>query len=161
MKKLLLSFLLIGLTTGIFAQRKAEDFYKSSNLTFGGYGEIVYNQPEGLNGKLDVQRLVILMGYKLSDKVGLLTEIEYEHVNEVYVEQFYLNYKLTDNFNIRGGLMLIPMGISNEFHEPVFFNGVNRPSVDGSIVPTTWREIGAGVSGKFDEMSLGVSSLYF
>lgn len=161
MKKLLLSFLFIGITTGILAQRQAEDFYKSSNLTFGGYGEIIYNQPESLNGKLDVQRLVVLMGYKFSDKVGVLTEIEYEHVNEVYVEQFYLNYKLTDNFNIRGGLMLIPMGIVNEYHEPTYFNGVNRPSVDGSIVPTTWREIGAGVAGKSDEMSLSYQAYLF
>jgi hypothetical protein len=161
MKKLLLSFLFIGITTGIFAQRQVEDFYKSSNLTFGGYGEIVYNQLESLNGKLDVQRLIVLMGYKFSDKVGLLTEIEYEHVNEVYVEQFYLNYKLTDNFNIRGGLMLVPMGIVNEYHEPTFFNGVNRPSVDGNIVPTTWREIGIGVSGKSDEISLSYQAYIF
>ncbi len=161
MKKLLLSFLFIGITTGIFAQRQAEDFLKSNSLMFGGYGEIIYNQPEGLNGKLDVQRLVILMGYKFSDKVSVLTEIEYEHVNEVYVEQFYLNYKLTDNFNVKGGLMLIPMGIVNEYHEPTFFNGVNRPSVDGNIVPTTWREIGVGVSGKSDEMSLGYQAYVF
>jgi hypothetical protein len=161
MKKILLAFLLTVLTTGIYAQRKAEDFYKSNNLTFGGYGEIIYNQPETQNGKLDVQRLVILMGYKFSDKVGLLTEIEYEHVNEVYVEQFYIDYKVTDNFNIKGGLMLVPMGIVNEYHEPIYFNGVNRPSVDGSIVPTTWREIGAGVSGKSDELSLAYQAYVF
>ena len=49
--------------------------------------------------------------------------------------------------NLRGGLMLIPMGIVNEYHEPTTFNGVERPSLDSKIVPTTWREMGIGVSG--------------
>ena len=34
------------------------------------------------------------------------------------------------------------------------FNGVERPNVDKNIVPTTWREIGAGITGRFDEVSL-------
>ena len=38
--------------------------------------------------------------------------------------------------------MLIPMGITNEYHEPTLFNGVERPSIASVIIPTTWREIG-------------------
>ena len=43
--------------------------------------------------------------------------------------------------------MLVPMGIINEYHEPTTFNGVERPVIDKYIAPTTWREIGFGVSG--------------
>jgi hypothetical protein len=57
--------------------------------------------------------------------------------------------------------MLVPMGIVNEYHEPTTFNGVERPSIDGSIVPTTWREIGAGISGKFDNASLRYQAYVF
>jgi hypothetical protein len=103
----------------------------------------------------------MLLGYKFSDKVQFVTEIEYEHVKELYVEQAFLNYSLNDNFNIRGGLMLVPMGIVNEYHEPTTFNGVERPSGDKSIVPTTWREIGVGVTGKFDEASLRYQAYIF
>ncbi|MCX7550228.1 porin [Xanthomarina sp. F2636L] len=133
----------------------------SSGVTVGGYGEITYNQPEGDNGELDVQRLVLLFGYKFNDKVQFVTEVELEHVEEVYVEQAFLQYSLTDRVNLRGGLMLIPMGIINEYHEPTTFNGVERPSMDKSIVPTTWREIGVGVSGRFDEISLGYQAYVF
>jgi len=155
MKKITIFLLATVLSVGVFAQEK------KSKLTWGGYGEVFYNQVEGANGKLDVNRFVVLMGYKFSDKVSLLSEIEYEHVNEVYVEQFYLNYKLTDNFNVRGGLMLVPMGIINEYHESPVFNGVDRPSVDKNIVPTTWREIGVGVTGKFAEMPLSYQAYIF
>jgi hypothetical protein len=133
----------------------------NSGVTVGGYGEITYNQPEGNNGELDVQRLVLLFGYKFNDKVQFVTEIELEHVEEVFVEQAFLQYNLSDNVNLRGGLMLVPMGIVNEYHEPTTFNGVERPSIDGSIVPTTWREIGAGVSGRFNEISLGYQAYVF
>jgi hypothetical protein len=133
----------------------------SSGVTVGGYGEITYNQPEGDNGELDVQRLVLLFGYKFNDKVQFVTEVELEHVEEVFVEQAFLQYTLSDNINLRGGLMLVPMGIVNEYHEPTTFNGVERPSIDGSIVPTTWREIGFGVSGKFDDASLRYQAYVF
>ena len=133
----------------------------SKGITLGGYAQIDYNQPEGDNGKLDVHRLVVLMGYKFNDKVQFVTEIEYEHVKEVYVEQAFLNYSLNDNLNIRGGLMLVPMGIVNEYHEPTTFNGVERPNVDKSIVPTTWREIGLGISGKIDNANLRYQAYIF
>ena len=123
-------------------------------LTIGGYGEITYNQPSGKNGELDVQRLVILFGYKFDDRVQMVTEIEFEHVKEVYVEQAFINYSLTDNFNLRGGLMLVPMGIINEYHEPTTYNGVERPSLDNKVIPTTWREIGFGVSGRINSASI-------
>lgn len=145
-------------------QNTADRLLSSTNkspLTIGGYGEINYNQPEGDNGELDVQRLVILFGYKFNEKTQFITEIEFEHVNEVYVEQAFLQYSLNDNVNLRGGLMLVPMGIVNEFHEPTTFNGVERPSVDGSIIPTTWREIGIGVSGKSNEISLRYQAYLF
>jgi hypothetical protein len=103
----------------------------------------------------------MLFGYKFDDKIQFVTEIEFEHVQEVYVEQAFINYNLANNVNLRGGLMLVPMGIINEFHEPTTFNGTNRPSMDKSIVPTTWRELGVGVSGKFNDLSLGYQAYIF
>ena len=126
----------------------------NTGVTVGGYGEILYNQPEGDNGELDVQRLVLLFGYKFNDRTQFVTEIELEHVNEVFVEQAFLQYSVSDNVNLRAGLMLVPMGIVNEYHEPTTFNGVERPSTDGAIVPSTWREIGVGISGRLDNVSL-------
>lgn len=133
----------------------------SKGLTIGGYGQVDYNQPEGSNGKLDVHRFIMFLGYKFNDRVQFVTEIEYEHVKELFIEQAFLNYSINDNLNIRGGLMLIPMGIINEYHEPTTFNGVERTNVDKSIVPTTWREIGIGVSGRFNEVSLRYQAYIF
>ncbi|WP_396600502.1 hypothetical protein [Algibacter sp. R77976] len=130
-------------------------------VTVGAYGEVTYNQPEALNGELDIQRLVLLFGYKFNEKTQFVTEVEFEHVQEVFIEQAFVNYNVAPNVNLRGGLMLVPFGIINEFHEPTTFNGVERPSVDNVIVPTTWREIGFGVSGKLNNLSLGYQAYVF
>ena len=142
------------------AQRLLSGNYGDA-VTVGAYGEITYNQPEALNGEMDVQRLVLLFGYKFTDEVQFITEVEFEHVQEVYIEQAFVNYALASNVSIRGGLMLVPMGIINEFHEPTTFNGVERPAVDNVIVPTTWREIGVGVTGRFNDLSLGYQAYVF
>ncbi|MFX0558139.1 hypothetical protein ACOCEA_15160 [Maribacter sp. CXY002] len=142
------------------AQRLLSGNYASA-VTVGAYAEMLYNQPEGDNGELDVQRMVLLFGYRFNDKTQFVTEVELEHVNEIYVEQAFVNYTLGNNLSIRGGLMLVPMGIINEFHEPTTFNGTERPEMDNVIVPTTWREIGIGVSGRFNDISLGYQAYVF
>lgn len=129
-----------------------------SRITLGGYGEIDFNNPlrgtngEKRNGSFDVHRMVFLTGYKFSDRLSFVTELEIEHIKEVFIEQAFIDYRLHDYVHFRAGLMLVPMGIINEYHEPVTFNGVERPNLDKYIIPTTWREIGAGFSGTIPEI---------
>lgn len=143
------------------AQRILSGNINSKGVTIGGYAEVTYNRASEKNAELDVQRLVILVGYKFDERTQFITEIEFEHVKEVYVEQAFLQYGLSDNLNVRAGLMLVPMGIVNEYHEPNTFNGVERPSMDGAIVPTTWREIGIGIAGRHDDVSLRYQAYLF
>ena len=39
------------------------------------------------------------------------------------------------------------MGFLNLLHEPTYFYGVDRPSPEKQIIPSTWREVGAGLFG--------------
>lgn len=165
MKKMILSaaILLGGLAAS--AQNTAERIIANNEgLHIGGYGQIDMNLPMSddnthYNAKLDVHRLVTFLGYNFNDKVSFVSEIEYEHVVEVYVEQAFMNYKLNDNMSVQAGLMLIPMGIQNLYHEPSTFNGVERTNVDKYIVPTTWREMGVGVSGNLEEYEVNYQAM--
>jgi hypothetical protein len=47
-------------------------------------------------------------------------------------------------------MVLMPVGITNELHEPTVFIGAKRPDVDNVIIPTTWRGNGAGLFGEFE-----------
>lgn len=130
-----------------------------SRITLGGYGEIDFNMPlskngQQRNGSFDVHRMVFLTGYKFTDRLNFVTELEIEHIKEVFIEQAFIDYRIHDYVHFRAGLMLVPMGIINEYHEPVTFNGVERPNLDKYLIPTTWREIGAGFSGTIPDAGI-------
>lgn len=142
------------------AQRLLSGNYANA-VTVSAYAELTYVQPNELNGILDVPRVVLLFGYKFDERTQFVTEVELENVNQVFVEQAFVNYNVANNISLRGGLMLVPMGIINEYHEPTTFNGTNRPAVDAVIVPSTWRELGIGVTGRSNELSIGYQAYIF
>ncbi|MBT8194992.1 MAG: hypothetical protein HKO56_06785 [Bacteroidia bacterium] len=131
---------------------------QGGNMSIRGYAQIDYNQKIDsdirYNGALDVHRFVLFVGYKFSDKTSFISELEVEHANEFFVEQAFLNHNISRGINFRAGMLLIPMGIVNEYHEPTTFHGVERPNLDKYIVPTTWREIGAGFQGNIQNANL-------
>lgn len=60
----------------------------------------------------------------------------------VAVEQAFIDYRLGETSGFRTGLLLVPVGIINETHEPNTYNGVVRPLYANSFIPTTWRDLG-------------------
>jgi len=155
----------IALWSNVNAQNSVEKIIAGNpGLHIGGYGQIDFNLNDRVgtihnNGKLDVHRLVTFFGYNFNEKASFVSEVEFEHVSEVYVEQAFLDYNIKNNLSINAGLMLIPMGIQNLYHEPPTFNGVERTNVDKYIVPTTWREIGISVSGRSIEHSINYQAM--
>jgi hypothetical protein len=59
-----------------------------------------------------------------------------------------LDFFIDPLFNVRAGMVLMPMGFVNQIHEPPFFFGNNRPEVERRIIPSTWRENGLGLFGE-------------
>lgn len=130
----------------------------SSKLSIGGYGEIVYKKTEegekdtvGGDPVFDNKRFILYVGYEFSPKWKLVSEIEVEHANEIYMEQAYLEYAQSDKLFYRVGTLLIPMGHLNLYHEPTTFLGAQRTQTESRIMPSTWRENGAGIYGKGDK----------
>lgn len=146
-------------SAGIQYLNSAELMLKNDGkLNIGGYGEVHYNQPvlkkQKELGSLDVHRIVMFLGYNFSKKTRFVSEIEFEYARELWVEQAFLQHRLAKSINLRAGLLLVPMGIINEYHEPTTFNGVERPIIDNRISLSTWREVGVGFSGNLFPVNL-------
>ena len=137
---------------------------RSSGLASGGtnivgYGEVGYGKfRQSGNATADLQRFVFGFSHRFDERLTLHSEVEFEHAivskhdeGEAEIEQVWLNYKMSDAVNFKGGLFLIPLGILNETHEPPTYYGVMRNQVETRIIPTTWRELGAGVHGIVSE----------
>src|SRR2546425_12395876 len=125
--------------------------------TVGGYGEAHYANRTGPDtpGTGDLRRFVVYLAHTFNDQIAFRSELEVEDAKlegaqpggEVALEQAYLDYRVSDALTVRSGLVLPPVGIINETHEPPTFNGVDRPGFDHDVIPTTWREIGVGAVG--------------
>jgi len=122
--------------------------------TLWGYGQIDYNHPtaHAADAQADLTRAVIGFNHAFSDSTRVYGELEWEHAvtsnedqGESEVEQLYVEHSLAENYGVRAGLMLIPLGLLNEHHEPTQYYGVERNLVEQAIIPTTWRE--GGVAG--------------
>jgi hypothetical protein len=133
---------------------------RSSGLANGGtnvvgYGEMAYSKfRESGNATADLTRFVFGFNHRFDERLTFHSEVEIEHAvvssedkGEAEVEQAWVNYKLNDGVNFKGGLFLIPIGILNETHEPPTYYGVLRNQVETRIIPTTWRELGVGMHG--------------
>ena len=142
------------------------DYIESVSMTaaepttrIGGYGELHYNNLDATDSaqdteEIDFHRFVLFFGHDFSDRVSFHSELELEHSlagdgkpGEVELEQAYIDYTLTDTMSAKTGLFLMPIGFINETHEPPTFYGVERNAVENVIVPTTWWEAGAALSG--------------
>jgi hypothetical protein len=123
-----------------------------ARVTIGGYGELHYNNFSSDSGKddeIDFHRFVLFFGYDFNDWIKFSSELEVEHAgDEIELEQAFLDFMLSRPVNLRAGLMLVPVGMINETHEPPTFYGVERPDLDKVIIPTTWWEAGVGIHGK-------------
>lgn len=121
-----------------------------------GYMEMHLNRPSDAPAVLDFHRFVLLFNHSFTDRIRFVGELELEHAfvegleeaGELELEQAYVDFLLKRQFNVRAGMMLVPLGILNERHEPPVFNGVERTFVDSVIIPTTWFDVGAGVHGE-------------
>jgi hypothetical protein len=128
----------------------------SSSTGLSGYMDFHYNKTAQEDGQLDFHRFVLLITHRFSDRIRFVSELELEHAfvagleesGELELEQAYLDFLLSRSFNVRAGMLLMPVGIINERHEPPVFYGVERPLVETVVIPTTWFEVGAGVHGE-------------
>ena len=146
MKKLLL------LCIFSFTLIMADDFVEYGP-SFGGYGEMHYNV-EG--EELDFHRFVLFFNNQFDDNWSIKSEVELEHnmvgvdyEGELELEQAFINYH-TDAFGFKGGVLLMPAGIINEYHEPPTFLSVERPDYHKYIIPTTWFGNGFQFYGNMD-----------
>lgn len=123
--------------------------------SIGGYGELHYNNLDS-ESAIDFHRFVLFFNHAFNDNIRFFSELELEHSlagdgkpGEVELEQAYVEYDVSDNTRIKGGLFLVPVGLLNETHEPPTFYGVERNPIESRIIPSTWWEAGAAVAGNF------------
>ena len=135
----------------------------TNNTKVGGYMDTEWVS-EGATNTFKAHRLIIQVGSRLNSKVRFNSEIEYEYggfitnkdasnttqKGELKIEQAWVDHELSDQFTLRTGIILVPVGQLNIFHDSDLRDFTARPLVNKYIIPTTWMDTGIGGHGEFE-----------
>ncbi|MDR2968749.1 MAG: hypothetical protein LBV32_03985 [Tannerellaceae bacterium] len=140
------------------------------------YGADRYKDPAGAprenRAYISLPRMIMALDYKFRDDIVFSTEIEFEYGGtgtameleydeageyemevekggEVVLEQFHITKRFAPWLNVRAGHFIVPVGLTNAHHEPIFFFGTTRPEGEMTLFPCTWHETGLSVLGAY------------
>jgi len=122
-------------------------------VAVGGYIEADY-QYMGEDGLTEghsfrIPRLTIFMSSAVHQKIKFLTELELEEGGkEIAIEFAALDFNFHPLFNLRGGVIMNPIGAFNQNHDGPKWEFVDRPLSAEQMLPATWSNVGFGVYGK-------------
>ncbi|HSE59306.1 MAG TPA: hypothetical protein VLA99_11440 [Nitrospiraceae bacterium] len=146
----------------------AKPFVSAPKAIVGGYMDFQFrthrqrsieNGYGGLNSNFDQQRFVPFIYADITEHVKFAAEIEIEHgireeggpdrEIEFGLEFAHIDYLIKEPFNLRAGVLLLPIGKFNLLHDSPLNDLTDRPLVSQFIIPSTVAETGAGFYGSF------------
>ncbi len=122
-------------------------------VALGGYVEANW-QHLGTNGiseghQFQMRRLTLFVASSISKRIKFLSEIEFEDgTKEINIEFAAVDMELHPLFNVRGGIVMNPIGAFNQNHDGPKWEFIDRPISATQMLPATWSNVGFGVYGK-------------
>lgn len=122
-------------------------------VSVGGYMEANW-QHLGTDGvseghQFQFKRLTMFIASTISKRIKFLSEIEFEPAEkEIAVEFAALDVELHPMLNLRGGMIMNPIGAFNQNHDGPKWEFTDRPIAMTQMLPATWSNAGFGIYGK-------------
>jgi len=122
-------------------------------VAIGGYAE-VNTQYEITNGieeefSFQMRRMSLFVASSIHQRIKFLSEIEFEDgTKEINIETAFLDFEFHPLLNLRGGIILNPIGAFNQNHDGPRWEFVDRPIAATQMLPATWNNVGMGLHGK-------------
>src|SRR6476661_8783553 len=144
----------------------AKPFVAAPKAIVGGYMDIQYRTEKqasiengygGTTNTFDQQRFVPFIYADITEHVKFASEIEIEHGIredstqglEIGLEFAHIDYLVNEPFNIRAGILLLPVGKFNLLHDSPLNDLTDRPLVARFFIPSNISETGGGFYGSF------------
>lgn len=124
-----------------------------SPLAIGGYVEAntQFSQTDGINDGYSFQfrRLTLFFSSVIARKIRFMSELEFEDgTKEINIESATFDMEFHPLVNLRGGIILNPIGAFNQNHDGPRWDFVDRPIASTTIIPSTLSNVGFGLLGK-------------
>ena len=122
-------------------------------VSLGGYVEANW-QHTGTDGISDghqfqFRRLTLFVASTISKRIKFLSEIEFEPAEKEIGSEFAaLDIEFHPILNVRGGMIMNPIGAFNQNHDGPKWEFIDRPISATQLLPATWSNAGFGLFGK-------------
>jgi hypothetical protein len=125
----------------------------NSPVALGGYVEAnsIYSVTEGVTEGLSFQarRMTLFISASINKRIKFLSKLEFEDgTKEIGIEFAAVDVSLHPAFNMRGGIIMNPIGGFNQNHDGPKWEFIDRPEVAVNMLPATWSNAGFGIFGK-------------
>lgn len=122
-------------------------------IAIGGYLEAnsQYAVTDGVTDGLSFQmrRLTLFFSSTIARKIKFLSELEFEDgTKEINIEFAAIDVELHPLFNLRGGIVMNPIGAFNQNHDGPRWDFIDRPLSATTLIPATLSNVGFGLHGK-------------
>lgn len=123
-------------------------------VALGGYVEskVEYMQTDGITEgyNFQMQRMTLFVSSSIHRKIKFLSEIEFEEgTKEINIEFASLDMQFNPLFNLRGGVLMNPIGAFNQNHDGPKWEFNDRPISATQLLPATFSNVGMGIWGKY------------
>lgn len=127
---------------------------KKSPVAIGGYLEAnaQYEATDGVSDGFTFQfrRFTLFFSSTIVRRIKFLSEIEFEDgVKEINIEFAAVDIEMHPLLNLRGGIIIHPIGSFNQNHDGPRWDFVDRPIAATTILPATLSGAGFGFYGKY------------
>ncbi len=127
--------------------------YGKIPVALGGYAEVntLYLVKDGVSEgfSFQMQRMTLFVASTIHRKIKFLSEIEFEGgTKEINIEFAALDIQLHPLLNVRGGIVMNPIGGFNQNHDGPRWEFVDRPISATQLLPATFSNVGFGFFGK-------------
>jgi hypothetical protein len=122
-------------------------------VSLGGYAECNW-QHLGTDGvseghQFQMRRMTLFIASTISRKIKFLSEIELEEGGkEIAIEYAAMDVEFYPLLNLRGGIVMNPIGGFNQNHDGPKWEFTDRPISATQMLPATWSNSGFGIFGK-------------
>lgn len=122
-------------------------------VALGGYLEANW-QHLGTDGiteghQFQMKRMTLFVASGIARRLKFLSELEFEDgTKEINIEFAALDMEFHPLLNLRGGIIMNPIGAFNQNHDGPKWEFVDRPTSAVALLPATYSNVGFGVYGK-------------
>lgn len=125
----------------------------TSSLSIGGYVEShwQYYATEGVTEghQFMMPRMTLFFSSAISDRIKFMSELEFEDGGSTIAIEFAaVDFEFHPLFNLRGGIIMNPIGAFNQNHDGPKWEFAERPVAMNRMLPATWSTVGFGAYGK-------------